>query len=100
MAGTTPLQIAALSRRNRLDAVGPWEVLSRLPEVEMRFVAQEVGPMVTEGNVLLLGATHDIVETPPRTSPRTSSGRSDATYARAAAPMPPPATPPRRRALR
>jgi hypothetical protein len=34
MAGTTPLQIAALSRRNRLDAVGPWEVLSRLPEVE------------------------------------------------------------------
>jgi hypothetical protein len=65
MAGTTPLQIAALSRRHRLDAVGPWEVLSRLPEVEMRFVAQEVGPMVTEGNVLLLGATHDIVETPP-----------------------------------
>jgi transcriptional regulator GlxA family with amidase domain len=30
----------------------------------MRFVAQEVGLMVAEGNVLLLGATHDIVETP------------------------------------
>jgi hypothetical protein len=30
----------------------------------MRFVAKEVGPIVTEGNVLLLGATHDIAETP------------------------------------
>ena len=47
-----------------LDAVGPWEVLSRMPDTEVRFVAKEVGPVITEGGVLLLGATHTIAETP------------------------------------
>jgi putative intracellular protease/amidase len=47
-----------------LDAVGPWEVLSRLPDAEVRFVSKETGPVTTEGSALLLGATHTIAETP------------------------------------
>jgi transcriptional regulator GlxA family with amidase domain len=46
-----------------LDAVGPWEVLSHMPNTEVRFVAKEAGPIITEGNILLLGATHTIEET-------------------------------------
>ena len=48
-----------------LDAVGPWEVLSRLPNVEVRFVGEEVGPVTCEGGgALLLGVTHQLSETP------------------------------------
>lgn len=47
-----------------LDAVGPWEVLSRMPDVEIRFVGKEVGPLATEGRTLLLGVTHTLAETP------------------------------------
>jgi transcriptional regulator GlxA family with amidase domain len=47
-----------------LDAVGPWEVLSRMPDVEVRFVGKETGPVVTEGGALLLGVTHTLAETP------------------------------------
>jgi putative intracellular protease/amidase len=47
-----------------LDAVGPWEVLSRLPNTEVRFVGKETGPVTTEGGSLLLGVTHTIAETP------------------------------------
>lgn len=47
-----------------LDAVGPYEVLSRMPNTDVRFVAKEVGPVTTEGSVLLLGASHTIAETP------------------------------------
>jgi putative intracellular protease/amidase len=47
-----------------LDAVGPYEVLSRMPNAEVRFVAREAGPVVTEGGALLLGATHAIGEIP------------------------------------
>lgn len=46
-----------------LDAVGPSEVLSRIPDTEVRFVGKEVGPVVTEGGSLLLGVTHPIAET-------------------------------------
>ena len=47
-----------------LDAVGPWEVLSRMPNTEVRFVGKEVGPVITEGGALLLGVTHTVAETP------------------------------------
>jgi transcriptional regulator GlxA family with amidase domain len=46
-----------------LDAVGPSEVLSHIPNAEVRFVAKETGPVTTEGGTLLLGATHTIAET-------------------------------------
>jgi DJ-1/PfpI family len=46
-----------------LDAIGPWEVLSRVPGAEVRFVGKEVGPITTEAGTLLLGVTHEIAET-------------------------------------
>lgn len=45
------------------DAVGPWEVLSRIPGAEVRFVGKETGPVVAEGGGVLLGITHTIDET-------------------------------------
>jgi transcriptional regulator GlxA family with amidase domain len=46
-----------------LDAVGPWEVLSRMANTQVRFVGKEVGPVVVEGGALLLGVTHTLAET-------------------------------------
>jgi putative intracellular protease/amidase len=61
-----PFQIAILLYQGltALDAVGPWEVLSRIPNTEIRFVGKEEGPVRTEGGALLLGVTHTVVETP------------------------------------
>lgn len=61
----TNLQIAILLYPGvtALDAVGPWEVLSRLPGAEVRFVGKDIGPVTTEGGVLLLGVTHTLDET-------------------------------------
>jgi transcriptional regulator GlxA family with amidase domain len=60
-----PFQIAIYLYQGvtALDAVGPWEVLSRMPNTEVRFVAKEIGPVTTEGGALLLGATHTMAET-------------------------------------
>lgn len=61
-----PFQVAILLYQGvtALDAVGPWEVLSRMPNTEVRFVAPETGPITTEGGALLLAATHTLAETP------------------------------------
>src|SRR2546423_6119295 len=61
-----PFQIAILlySGVTALDAVGPLEVLSRMPNTEVRFVGKDVGPVTTEGGALLLGVTHTVAETP------------------------------------
>jgi transcriptional regulator GlxA family with amidase domain len=60
-----PFQIAILLYPGvtALDAVGPWEALSRMPATEVRFVGKEIGPVMTEGGVLLLGITHTMAET-------------------------------------
>jgi len=47
-----------------LDAIGPYEILNALPDRELRFVWKEVGPIVTDSGVLVLGATHTFDETP------------------------------------
>ncbi|WP_327140624.1 DJ-1/PfpI family protein [Nocardia sp. NBC_01327] len=47
-----------------LDAIGPYEVLRSLPDSELRFVSNEVGPIVSDSGVLVLGATHTFAETP------------------------------------
>jgi transcriptional regulator GlxA family with amidase domain len=62
---STRLQIAILLYPGvtALDAVGPWEVLSRIPHAEIRFVGKEEGPVITEGGTLLLGITHTMAET-------------------------------------
>ena len=45
-----------------LDAVGPYEVLSRLPDAEVKFVAKEKGVVVTDTHFLKLVAEYDISE--------------------------------------
>jgi len=59
------LQIAILLYPgvSALDAVGPWEILSRLPDVETRFVGREIGPVAAEGGALLMAITHTLSET-------------------------------------
>ncbi|WP_405490167.1 DJ-1/PfpI family protein [Nocardia sp. NBC_00511] len=47
-----------------LDVVGPYEVLRGIPDSEIRFVANQVGPVVSDSGVLALGATHTFAETP------------------------------------
>src|SRR5215813_12430268 len=66
MRNNESLQVAILLYPGvtALDAVGPWEVLSRMPDTEVRFVGKEAGPVVTEGDTLLLGITHTLAETP------------------------------------
>ena len=61
-----PFQIAIILYPGvtALDAVGPCEVLSRMPNTEVRFVGKEIGSVTTEGGAVLLGVTHTIAETP------------------------------------
>jgi putative intracellular protease/amidase len=60
------MQIAILifDRLTALDAVGPYEVLSRLPNVELAFVAQEPGPKRTDTGQLALLADASLGELP------------------------------------
>ena len=69
-----------------LDALGPYEVLRGLPGVEMRLVGKEVGPVVTDGRVLVVGASHSYDETPspdvvmvPGSATATATTMTDAT---------------------
>jgi len=66
MSDKNPLQVAILLYPGvtALDSVGPWEVLSRMPDTEVRFVGKEAGPVVTEGDTLFLGITHTLADTP------------------------------------
>jgi putative intracellular protease/amidase len=58
------MQIAVLlfERLTALDAVGPYEVLSRLPDAEVKFVASEPGPKTTETRSLALVADHALTD--------------------------------------
>jgi len=47
-----------------LDFIGPYEVLRNLPDVEVRFVWHESGPIAADSGVLVVGATHSFDETP------------------------------------
>lgn len=47
-----------------LDLIGPYEVLHRLPDAQVRFLWHEPGPITADSGVLLLGATHSFDETP------------------------------------
>jgi putative intracellular protease/amidase len=47
-----------------LDAVGPYEVLSRLPGAAVTFVAKEPGPKRTENGMLALSADASLEELP------------------------------------
>jgi transcriptional regulator GlxA family with amidase domain len=60
------MQIAILiyDRLTALDAVGPYEVLSRLPDAELTFVAQEPGQKRTDTGRLALLADASLAELP------------------------------------
>jgi putative intracellular protease/amidase len=48
------IAIPLFDRFTALDAVGPYEVLSRLPQARVEFVAKEAGPVRTDNGMLLL----------------------------------------------
>ena len=58
------MQVAILlfDKITALDAVGPYEVLSRLPDAEVTFVAAETGPKRTENGMLALHADRSLAE--------------------------------------
>jgi transcriptional regulator GlxA family with amidase domain len=58
------IAILIFDKLTALDAVGPYEVLSRLPGAELRFVAKEAGPMRTDTGALELTADRAISEIP------------------------------------
>jgi transcriptional regulator GlxA family with amidase domain len=47
-----------------LDAIGPYEVLSRLPGAELSFVAKETGPKRTDTGALAVSADLTLAELP------------------------------------
>jgi putative intracellular protease/amidase len=56
------IAILIFDRLTALDAVGPYEVLSRLPNAKVRFVAEETGPKQTETRMLSLVADDAIAD--------------------------------------
>jgi transcriptional regulator GlxA family with amidase domain len=60
----TQIAIVVYPGFTALDFVGPYEVLQRLPDAEIRFVWHEPGPITAESGVLTIGATHSFAETP------------------------------------
>jgi putative intracellular protease/amidase len=56
------IAILLYDRVTALDAIGPYEVLSRLPGASLTFVAAEPGPMRTDNGMLTLHAERSIDE--------------------------------------
>lgn len=58
------IAIPIFDRLTALDAVGPYEVLSRLPDATVHFIAPEPGPKRTETGMLALVADRALDELP------------------------------------
>jgi transcriptional regulator GlxA family with amidase domain len=56
------IAILVYDRLTALDAIGPYEVLSRLPGASLSFVAAEAGPVRTDNGMLTLLAEHSLDE--------------------------------------
>jgi putative intracellular protease/amidase len=56
------ITIPLYDRFTALDAVGPYEVLSRLPGAEVTFVAEEAGPVRTDTRALTLVAERALAD--------------------------------------
>ncbi len=56
------IAILAYQGMTAMDAMGPYEVLSRLPEARLRFVAAEKGPITTDTGMLTFQAEAGIDE--------------------------------------
>ena len=58
------IAILVFEKLTALDAIGPYEVLSRVPGVELTFVATEAGPLRTDTDRLGLNADATIEDIP------------------------------------
>jgi putative intracellular protease/amidase len=58
------IAIPIFDRLTALDAVGPYEVLSRLPSAQVSFVAQQSGPKRTDTGMLAITADLTLDELP------------------------------------
>lgn len=58
------IAIPLFERVTALDAIGPYEVLQRLPEAEVRFVGEATGFVTTENGMLRLGVDGTFDDTP------------------------------------
>jgi transcriptional regulator GlxA family with amidase domain len=58
------IAIPIFDRLTALDAVGPYEILSRLPGAQVRFLASEPGPKRTETKMLALVADGSLDQLP------------------------------------
>jgi putative intracellular protease/amidase len=58
------IAVPLFERLTALDAIGPYEVLSRLPGAEVVFVAAEPGPKRTDTGALSLAAERSLGEVP------------------------------------
>ena len=58
------IAILIFDKLTALDAIGPYEVLSRLPEADLRFVAKEVGVKRTDTGALGVSADVAIADLP------------------------------------
>jgi transcriptional regulator GlxA family with amidase domain len=56
------IAILLYDRFTALDAIGPYEVLSRLPGADLSFVASETGPVRTDNGMLTVLAEHSLEE--------------------------------------
>jgi putative intracellular protease/amidase len=56
------IAILLYDRMTALDAIGPYEVLSRLPGAHARFVAVEPGPVMTDNGMLTLMAEGSLAD--------------------------------------
>lgn len=66
MTTSTTIAVALFPRLTALDAVGPYEILQRLPDTDVVFVGHERGPVRTENGYLglVVDATYDEVAHP------------------------------------
>ncbi len=58
------IAIALYDRFTALDAIGPYEVLSRLPGARVTFVAERPGPVSTDNGMLSVNAERSLQEVP------------------------------------
>ena len=56
------IAIVLYDRFTALDAIGPYEVLSRIPGANVRFLAEQPGPVKTDNGVLTVLAEHGLGE--------------------------------------
>ncbi len=56
------IAIALYDRFTALDAIGPYEVLSRLPGARVTFVAEHPGPVTTDNGMLSINAERSLQE--------------------------------------